>query len=183
MSTQTRLTQHKTSSRQISSKVNIPVLRLVLWPTPRGWEALPVPGAKLLLGCNFEQTSENSSVTSFDYHNTITPHAWHGVVTHVWSCVMAIKTVVFLTLQSAMCAFGPARAWPGPGLARRGPGQLQKSVSSPLSPPPALSAIRLPLLLLQPITQASLCCAKSCSCSNTPGKSSLKHVRMRGPVW
>lgn len=117
MSTQTRLTQHKTSSRQISSKVNIPVLRLVLWPTLRGWEALPVPGAKLLLGCNFEQTSENSSVTSFDYHNTITPHAWHRVVTHVWSCVTAIKTVVFLTLQSAMCAFGPAQAWPGAGRA------------------------------------------------------------------
>ena len=178
MSTRTRLTQHKTSSRQISGKVNIPVLRLVLWPSPRGREALPVPGAKLLLGCNFEQTSENSSVTSSDYHNTITPHAWHRVVTHAWSCVTAIKTVVFLTLQSAMCAFGPAQAWPGAGL-----GQLQKSVSSPLSPPPPLSAIRLPLLLLQPITQASLCCAKSCSCSNTPGKSSLKHVRMRGPVW
>ncbi|TNN47790.1 hypothetical protein EYF80_041987 [Liparis tanakae] len=35
-------------------------------------------------------------------------------------------------------------------------------------------AIGLPLLLPASITLASLCCAKSCSCSNTPGKSSLK---------
>lgn len=86
------------------------------------------------------------------------------------------KNMDFLTLRSLCCVLCPAQA-----LARCGPGQLQKSVSS--LPSYALSAIRLPLLLLQPITQASLCCAKSCSCSNTPGKSSLKHVRMRGPVW
>lgn len=48
-------------------------------------------------------------------------------------------------------------------------------------PSSALSAIRLPLLLLQPITQASLCCAKSCSCSNTPGKSSLKTCQDERP--
>lgn len=77
------------------------------------------------------------------------------------------------------CVFGPAQAWPGPA---RGRPAAEVCLLSSLASS-ALSAIRLPLLLLQPITQDSLCCAKSCSCSNTPGKSSLKHVRMRGPVW
>lgn len=60
-----------------------------------------------------------------DYHNTITIHTWHRVATHFWSC--SHKTMDFLSLQS-LCVLH--RAWHGAG-----PGQLQKSVSSPLSPP------------------------------------------------
>lgn len=71
-----------------------------------------------------------------------------------------------------LCTFGPA------GSAR---GRPAAEVCLLSSLPSALSAIRLPLLLLQTITQASLCCAKSCSCSNTPGKSSLKTCQDERP--
>lgn len=109
----------------------------------------------------------------FDYHNTITL-----VVTHVLILCRSHKTVDFLTLR-CLCVLFPGRAERGQASCRSLSPLLSSLASS------ALSAIRLPLLhlLLQPITQASLCCTKSCSCSNTPGKSSLKHVGMRGPVW
>lgn len=173
MSTQNSLTQHKASSEQIRSKVDIPVLRLISWRTP-GWrQALQFPEAKLLLSCNPERKKKKNPHQSHVWlskHN-YTPRMAQGR----YSC-HAIKP--WISYRREPCV-RLARLWLGSARAR--PAAEVCLLSS--LPSSALSAIRLPLLLLQPITQASLCCAKSCSCSNTPGKSSLKHVRMRGPVW
>lgn len=57
----------------------------------------------------------------FDYHNTITQHAWHRVVTHVWSGVAAIKAWISWRWRHCVC-------WTGPG-----PAQGQASCTS-LSP-------------------------------------------------
>lgn len=127
---------------------------------------------QLLLCFNFSSAMTKQLIGHIlNHQSALVLNTWHKVIIHVGDG----KSCEFPnTLNCTL---------PWPGLAWLSSAQLQKSVPPHTATSSALSAIRLPLLLLQPITQDSLCCAKSCSCSNPPGKSSLKHVRMRGPVW
>lgn len=123
MSTQNGLTQHKASSERSRIKVDIPVLRLNLVMNSRMVRSTLIPGGKKT-AAQLQFRATNPSVTCLTIKTQL--HSTHGTRSLLMS---RHKTVDFLSPRTLVCA------WPGSGLAWRGPGQLQKSVSSPLSPP------------------------------------------------